>query len=75
MTDTHNTFLTSICEQAEEMEFTVEQVRNIAADLVAEFEARAEADWEWRQECQRSGETYRNDVINAGRGHLLGDRP
>lgn len=50
-----------------------QQIANLAADLPGECEnineARSEAYWSERSEPDDS--SYRRDMINAGRGHLL----
>jgi hypothetical protein len=78
-----NSLLTHICEILlwdEDLSF--EDIANLAADIPGEcaaiLEARNEAAWERQQESlMESGgpddSTYRRDMVNAGRGHLLKD--
>lgn len=77
-----NAALTSICEQLlDEWELTPEQIANLAAGIAVECACirahRAEAAWTDRQESLMANggvddSTYRRDMINAGRGHLVG---
>jgi hypothetical protein len=76
-----NDLLADICEQISEWDLTPEQLANLAKDIPREvgaiMEARNEAAWERQQEyLTESGpddSTYRRDMQNAGRGHLLKD--
>lgn len=72
-----NESLTSICEQLlDEWELTLEQIKNLAADIPGECEDivqnRSEKAWENRADPDDSA--FRRDMFNAGRGHLLGGR-
>jgi hypothetical protein len=78
-----NDLLDDICQQISEWDLTSEQIANLAKDVPREvgaiMEARNEAAWERQQESlMESGgpdnSAYRRDIINAGRGHLLGDK-
>jgi hypothetical protein len=79
-----NAALTSICEQLlQDWDLTLEQIANLAADIPGECEAiednRNEVAWMNQQESlMESGgpddSQFRRDMINAGRGHLLGDK-
>jgi hypothetical protein len=70
-----NDLLTDIATQIAEWELTPEQIRNLAADLPREvgaiIEAANEAAWERWNSREPDDSAYRNDMINAGRGHLL----
>lgn len=76
-----NEALTDICIQLlDNYDFTPEQIASLAADIPRECEAieenRNEAAYERQQESlmENGGpddSAYRNDMINAGRGHLL----
>ena len=66
--------LTEICEQLlDDYGLSLEQIKNLAADIFGECEAieqdRNERAWENRSEPDDS--SYRRDMIGAGRGHLL----
>ena len=72
--------LTHLCEVLEEWEATEQDARNLAADLVTEFLARAENRNEaaydaYQARLMESGgpddSAYRRDMKLAGRGHLL----
>lgn len=68
--------LTDICDLiAEHGGLTSTQMKNLAADLPGEYENRNEAAYDAWMDSQSAGDdtTYRRDMINAGRGHLLGD--
>lgn len=77
-----NKALTDICEQLlDEWELTTAQIANLAKDIPGECDSiirnRAEAAWMDRQQSlMESGgpddSAYRRDMINAGRGHLVG---
>jgi hypothetical protein len=78
-----NDLLDDICQQISEWDLTPEQLANLAKDIPREvgaiMEARHEAAWEREQESlMESGgpddSAYRRNLINAGRGHLLGDK-
>lgn len=69
-----NEALTDIAKQLlDEWNLTPEQIANFCLDLPGECESinenRAEAAWEDRSAPDDS--SYRRDMINAGRGHLL----
>lgn len=69
-----NDVLTDICKQLlDDYGLTLAQIKNLAADLHGECESinesRSEAYWSDRSEPDDS--SYRRDMINAGRGHLL----
>lgn len=69
-----NEALTDICKQMmDDWDLTPEQIVNLALDIPGECESinenRAEASWEDRSAPDDS--SYRRDMINAGRGHLL----
>lgn len=70
-----NDLLTDIANQIAEWELTPEQIRNLAADLPREvgaiIEAANEAAWERCNSRETDDSSYRTDMINAGRGHLL----
>lgn len=57
----------------DEWNLTPEQIANFCLDLPGECESinenRAEASWEDRSAPDDS--SYRRDMVNAGRGHLL----
>jgi hypothetical protein len=69
-----NEALTDICKRLlDDWCLTPEQIallaQNIAGECEAILENRAEASWEDRSAPDDS--SYRRDMINAGRGHLL----
>lgn len=76
-----NAVLTEICKELLDYWcLKPEQIANLAADIPAECKAieedRNEAAWERHQQSlMESGgpddSSYRRDMINAGRGHLL----
>ena len=78
-----NAALTDVCRMLiEDYELTPEQIANLAKDIPGECDAMrdnaAEAAWCAQQELlMESGgpdnSTYRRQLIEAGRGHLLGD--
>lgn len=70
-----NEALADICKQLmDDYGLTQEQIVNLALDIPGECENinenRAEAYWTDRND-QRDDSSYRRDIINAGRGHLL----
>lgn len=77
-----NEALTAACELLMgDFGLTLEQIRNVAADIPGECAAmtdnRAEAAWlDHQQALMETGgtdnSTYRKAVTDAGRGHLLG---
>ena len=81
-TQKSNAALTDVCRLLlDEYELTQEQIANLAKDIPGECEAMrdnaAEAAWCAQQErLMESGgpdnSTYRRQLIEAGRGHLLG---
>ena len=76
-----NDALTFVCKELlDSWDLTPEQIANLAADIPRECEAiedaRNEAAWERQQQrLMESGgpddSSYRSDITNAGRGHLL----
>lgn len=69
-----NKALTEICEQLlDDYGLTLEQIKNLAADMPGECEAieqdRSERYWSERSEPDDG--SFRRDMIGAGRGHLL----
>lgn len=69
-----NKALTEICEQLmDDYGLSQQQIANLALDIIGECEnineARSEAYWSERSAPDDS--SYRHDIINAGRGHLL----
>lgn len=81
MTDYRNDALTDVCKMLlDDWGFDAAQIAALAADIPAECKAieddRNEAAWERQQQrLMESGgpddSSYRRDIINAGRGHLL----
>lgn len=75
-----NFALDAVCECIEELDLSVEEIDALCADLRAELRERAdqlaEAAWEAAHDPETIASraaSYRADIINAGRGHLLGD--
>jgi hypothetical protein len=69
-----NKALTEICEQLmDDYGLSPQQIANLSLDIIGECEnineARSEAYWMDRSAPDDS--SYRRDIINAGRGHLL----
>ncbi len=68
-----NELLTDICKQLLDEGLTPEQIVNLSLDIPGECEnineARAERYW---TDCSAPDDSsYRRDMVNAGRGHLL----
>lgn len=68
--------LTEICEQLlDDYGLTLEQIANFAKDIPGECQSisddRNERAWEAYQSREPDDSSYRRDMINAGRGHLL----
>ena len=66
--------LTAVCKELlDEWELSLDEIKNLAANLHGEcegiLEQRAEQAWEARSQPDDS--TYRRQIIEAGRGHLL----
>lgn len=71
-----NEALTDICKQLQDdWDLSPEQIAALALDIDQECKAiredRAEQAWLDWQNRERDDATYRNDMIAAGRGHLL----
>lgn len=69
-----NKALAEICEQLmDDYGLTMQQIANLSLDILGECEnineARSESYWKDRSAPDDS--SYRRDIINAGRGHLL----
>ena len=72
-----NDLLADICQQISEWDLTMEQIVNLAADIPREvgsiMEARNEEAWERWTGREKDDSSYRQSLIDAGRGHLLSD--
>lgn len=73
-----NEHMEAVCEALEDFKLSDFQIANLAADLPREYrghmEDKAERDWEAAYDPEsmaQRDETYRRDMIAAGRGELL----
>ena len=76
MTTYPNEALTDVCKLLmDDYDLTLAEIADLAKDIFHECEMiaenRNEQAWEDYQNRDRDDSSYRTDIINAGRGHLL----